>query len=246
MFSGKNTLAYFSPQNLAIWLSMSFQAGAINAGGFLACHRFVSHVTGFATLFGAELAQGHPLTALGMLAVPAFFVAGSCISAFFIDRRIVRGKMPLYPMMFGLISLFMLTVTLLGSTRNFGSFGEPMSITADFSLLALLCLSSGIQNATITSASGAVVRTTHLTGITTDLGIGLVRVFASGQSSRVQESEFRANLMRLGIIFFFIAGSTISAFLFLKYEYLGFLIPVFISLGLMLVSILKQKSVKTA
>ncbi len=39
------------------WFLLSFNAGCINAGGFLATGRFVSHVTGFATFFGVDLAN---------------------------------------------------------------------------------------------------------------------------------------------------------------------------------------------
>jgi uncharacterized membrane protein YoaK (UPF0700 family) len=36
---------------------------------------------------------------------------------------------------------------------------------------ALLCAAMGMQNSMVTRLSGAVVRTTHLTGVVTDLGI---------------------------------------------------------------------------
>lgn len=39
------------------WLILSFTAGAVNAGGFLSCQRFVSHVTGFVTISGLNFGQ---------------------------------------------------------------------------------------------------------------------------------------------------------------------------------------------
>src|SRR6266568_4219998 len=36
---------------------------------------------------------------------------------------------------------------------------------------ALLCVAMGMQNSLVTRLSGAVVRTTHLTGVITDIGI---------------------------------------------------------------------------
>lgn len=229
MFSGFNTLGQFNKKNFAIWLIMAFQAGVINAGGFLASHRFVTHVTGFGTHFGAEVAQGHFGAALGMLSVPTFFLFGAMVSAFLVDRNIALGKRPLYEVSFALITLFMLFVSVFGSNGHFGSFGAPVSFFSDYLLLGILCLSAGLQNATITSASGAVVRTTHLTGIMTDLGIGLVRVFTTGQSERIKKNEHRNNLMRAGIIGSFAVGSTFASFIFLGFEYWGFLIPAIIS-----------------
>ena len=61
---------------------MAFQAGLINIGGFMACHRFVSHITGFATFFGYEINQADTSAALSMLVVPMFFLFGCMISGF--------------------------------------------------------------------------------------------------------------------------------------------------------------------
>lgn len=236
MFSGQRNLAQFKAQNIAIWFSMAFQAGMINSGGFLSCHRFVTHTTGFATHFGTELAMGNTVSAFGMLSVPLFFLFGSMISAFFVDRRYIRRQRPLYHWMFALISFFMLVISILGESHFFGTFGDSIQLTKDYLLLALLCLSSGIQNAAITSASGAVVRTTHLTGITTDLGIGLVRAFSLGYSDKVQASESKSNWMRAGIIISFVLGSTVSAWIYLRVNYLGFIGPATISFALAIIS----------
>lgn len=50
------------------WFVLSFLAGNFNAGGYISCNRFVSHVTGFATLSGISLEQGSFFEALGMFA----------------------------------------------------------------------------------------------------------------------------------------------------------------------------------
>lgn len=240
MFSGPNNLSYYSQRNFFIWMTLAFQAGCINVGGFLACKRFVSHTTGFATLFGAELAQGHTVGSIGMLTVPLFFLAGTMISAYFVDHRAVRGLKPRYDLLFLLITAAMILSSLLGASGAFGTFGDAYS-AGDYALLAMLCLASGIQNASVTSASGSVVRTTHLTGITTDLGIGLVRVFSMGFSENVRSREFMANIMRAGIILSFVAGSTVSAFVFLKTSYWGFLVPALTSMGIYLFSYFTRK-----
>lgn len=216
-------------KHIGIWLAMAFQAGAINAGGFIACHRFVTHTTGFATHFGVEASRGETLSALGMLTVPVFFLIGAMLSGFLIDHQLRQSRKPRYDIAFGSIAFTMLAVTTLGHIGLFGVFSEPLLLPRDYVLLALLCLASGIQNATITSSSGAVVRTTHLTGITTDLGIGLVRAAFPIGSQESLETEKKVNRVRMGIILFFMLGSTTSAFLFYTGEYMGFLLPAFIS-----------------
>lgn len=224
MFSYRRTLSHYSLSNVVIWLSLAFQAGAINAGGYLACHRFVSHVTGFGTLAGTHMARWQWRTALGMMLVPGFFILGSMISAFWIDRRIQRNQRPLYPVVLFKILALMLTVVVAGTSGWFGTFGEAVG-RHDYILLAALCLACGLQNATVTSAFGAIVRTTHLTGITTDLGIGVVRILTRSHKIQPRENEIRANWMRAGLIGFFILGSLISSYFFMRFQYAGFLIP---------------------
>lgn len=246
MLTSLDTISRFSTRNVSIWLTMAFQAGVINAGGFLACQRFVTHTTGFATYIGNEIARGNLRAAIGMASVPTFFLAGAATSAYFIDRRIASHRQPLYSLMFAAITLFMLIVSFGGNAGVFGHFSEPLSAARDYLLLALLCLSAGLQNGTITSAAGAVVRTTHLTGITTDLGLGIVRAHSRQYSTDVRHNERRANRMRVGIITFFIFGSTVGAFSFYRFGYWGFLWPAGISMTLALLSLNYQLKVKAS
>lgn len=228
----KSQLTIFNRRNYLIWFLLAFQAGAINVGGFLACHRFVTHTTGFATHFGVEFALKDYAGAFGMLTVPLFFLGGAMISGFLVDRRHQKSNPPNYPFVFFFISLLMTIVGLAGETGAFGEFGAPLDLVADYTLLALLSFSSGLQNAVITTASGAVVRTTHLTGITTDLGLGLVRTMGNSHRDHRHENEVRANWLRGGTIISFVVGSTICAFVFQSFNYDGFFIPAVISFGL--------------
>lgn len=231
----------YSPQKFALWNTLAFQAGFVNVGGLLACHRFVTHTTGFATHFGAEMASGKFNMAIGMISVPLFFLAGTCISAFFTDHRSLHQKKPNYSILFFLMFVCYTLVTILGVTHRFGEFGTPLSIVDDYFLLGILSLSSGIQNAIGTSISRSVVRTTHLTGLTTDLGIGLVRIFSHKSSPQLRDEEFKATGMRVGIIVSFTFGSWMGASLFYKYQYYGFLIPLLISSTYLFISLRKKQ-----
>lgn len=242
MFTDRGSLSQYSAENATIWGSMAFQAGAINIGGFLACHRFVSHTTGFATLFAAEMIQSQWITAIGLLSVPTFFLAGTMLSAALVDTRIQRDKKPLYSWVFFIMSTILSTVALLGAAGKFGGFGAPANIYTDYFLLTSLALASGLQNATVTSAFGAVVRTTHLTGITTDLGIGLIRLLTHSHKFNTRKNELHANFMRAAIISLFVLGSGLSAYIYLHAEYWGFLIPASIAMILFLWSLTESKS----
>ncbi len=228
MLFGNESISHYNRSNIAIWMSMAFQAGILNMGGFMACHRFVSHVTGFATFFGYETNQPDSRHAIGMLAVPLFFLFGAMLSGQLVDLRLKLHKKPKYYITFGLIFFLTLVVFFGGISGQFGVFGEPLVYSRDYLLLALLCLICGIQNGTITTVSKSVVRTTHLTGITTDLGIGIIRYFNRDKYD-YNPDDSKANLMRIGIISFFILGSVIGGFAFTHFDYGGFLIPVITS-----------------
>lgn len=203
---------------------MAFQAGIINIGGFLAVHRFVSHVTGFATYFGNEVNESGFGPAVSMLTVPLFFLFGSMLSGFLVDIRLKLHKKPKYYIAFGLMFFLTLVVLVAGMFGKFGIFGDTYDRVHDSTLVALLCLICGIQNGTITTVSKAVIRTTHLTGPTTDLGVGIVR-FLFRKKLKEDYAETPANLMRMGIIFFFLVGSVVGGFVFKRLGYLGFSVP---------------------
>lgn len=195
----------------------------------MACHSFVSHVTGFATLFAYEFGRNDFRFASGMLLVPLFFLAGAMLSGLLIDLQIKLERKPRYYVVFGVLFALILMVVVGGFNGLFGRFGEPLEQSRDYTLLAALCLICGIQNGTITLVSRSVIRTTHLTGITTDLGIGLVRVFNRNLLRGKIDGEWKANGMRLGIILFFTGGSLAGVNLFGHWGFRGFLFPCAIS-----------------
>jgi uncharacterized membrane protein YoaK (UPF0700 family) len=215
----------FRPQDAFHWRLMNFSAGSINAGGFLACERFVTHITGFATLSGIDLALGQWTNALGMLSVPLFFLAGVMAAAWLVATKRAKNLDPPYATIMGMIALCLVVAAAAGSFNVFGVFGTDFYLKHDYVLLALLCFASGLQNCAITISSSSTVRATHLTGPTTDLGIGLVEAFIVHRNSDIYSAIMRKNKLRIGGILSFLIGGAVGAFLFLKIKYLGFLLP---------------------
>lgn len=243
MLYGNESIAHYSKSNVSIWMMLAFQAGVLNIGGFMACHRFVSHVTGFATFFGYELNQRDSSHAVGMLVVPLFFLLGAMISGLLVDIRLKLHKKPKYYLSFGIIFLLVLIIFSGGVSGYLGVFGQPVNTSADYVLLMLLCLTCGIQNGTITTVSKSVVRTTHLTGITTDLGIGLMRILNSKRISEDMSNEKKAILMRVGIILFFGLGSVVGGSAFSRLQYMGFFIPLLTS-GILFIGMFYYQFIK--
>lgn len=211
------------------WFLLSFSGGSINAGGFLATGKFVSHVTGFATLFGERLVHEKIQVAFGLLSVPFFFLIGSFVAGLLIDRPIYNGEKPRVDLVMGLSALCLFTAIGGGELLQFGRFGESINLNQNYVLLVLLCLACGLQNGAITSSSGSSVRTTHLTGLTTDLGLGLSRMWMFNLKSEDVQKEIRSNSLRFGSILSFILGSSVGALVFIKFGYKGFALPALIS-----------------
>ncbi|MEK6629023.1 MAG: YoaK family protein [Bdellovibrionota bacterium] len=215
------------------WFLLSFLAGNINTGGYLSCHRFVSHVTGFATLAGISLEEGAWLEALGAVTIPLFFLMGVMLSAFLTERnRTAKVHGQKYAPVMGLVALLIGFVAIGGTYNLFGAFGETANIKYDFLLLACLCGACGLQNAAISSASGATIRTTHLTGITTDLGLGLVRAEIHNLNPDEKKQERRSNYLKIATIVSFTLGSAVGALVFSQFKYQGFFFPMCIAMYL--------------
>ncbi len=212
------------------WFLLSFLAGSVNTGGFLACGRFVSHVTGFATLTGVSLESGHFVEALGILTIPGYFLAGSMVAGYLTERnRSDKNHEHRYAPVMWLVAACLALATLGGALNLFGQFGAPEDLAHDYFLLALLCGACGLQNAAITSASGSTIRTTHLTGLTTDLGLGIIRAEVHYESAANRQAERKANLLRAGTILSFMTGSLIGAMIFSRLHFTGFLMPTLIA-----------------
>ncbi|WP_408095560.1 YoaK family protein [Peredibacter sp. HCB2-198] len=237
MLYGNKSIPQYSPSNIVLWFILAFQAGLLNIGGFMAINKIISHVTGFATFFGYEISQNQNIHALGMLSVPLFFLLGSMLSGYFVDLRLKLDKRPKYYITFGIIFALLSVLLIGGVTGQFGQFGEAFEINRNYALLIILCLVCGIQNGTISTVSKSVIRTTHLTGLTTDLGLGIVRILNKKKLKNQINDEEKINLVRFGIILSFILGSVAGALIFRSLGFIGFAVPTIISgilFGLML------------
>lgn len=227
--------------NQILWVFLAFHAGYINAGGFLASQRFVSHLTGIGTSIGVTISEGDYLIALELVFAPISFILGAAYSGYLVDRKIIHEREPaIYRGVFTVI-FFNLFVLICGVQGFFGEFGEPLRLQRDFLLLFILTFVCGLQNGLFVSLTSGQIRTTHLTGLFTDFGLSLVRTIFM-KSSEVRIAEKRRNRLRFMTILSFSIGSLISALIFKLQGYWGFLGSFFISIViLILVYRIKRK-----
>ena len=173
-------------------------AGAVNAGGFLLLGQYTSHMTGYMSQIADQIVlQNFTLAFQGMMAV-ALFLSGAICSAFIINWAKAFHPRQRFSLPIGLQGALLLAFAFSGR------IGLPLY---------------GAQNATITKISGAVIRTTHVTGIVTDIGIELGRGLF-GQAYRVQHARGNRAKLRLlaGIVLMFFFGGLVGA---LGYSFVG-------------------------
>ncbi|HTB72580.1 MAG TPA: YoaK family protein [Polyangiaceae bacterium] len=150
---------------------LAFFGGFVNSAGFILIGSFTSHVTGSVGRFANDLvarqldAAAAALTLIGAFFAGAFLVTMTIESTFF-------GRTPrAYGAALATEALLLAVFTLASDlTRE----AHPRLRDAE---AAILCTAMGMQNALVTRLSGAVVRTTHLTGVVTDIGIESARWF---------------------------------------------------------------------
>lgn len=225
MFKQNKDLIYL-PRNRFIWFVLTFVAAYVNVGGFFAVHQFVSHVTGLLGHFGVYAGQGKIPQAIMALLVPVSFLLGAIFTGLFTDVRRHVNKAPIYFHLPLINSFLYFFVVFAGTKGLLGIFGEPFENYVDFITAVILSFSCGIQNALFTSFSGAVVRTTHMTGLMTDLGLNISQMI-SGQAN----PEIKRNVkLKMELIFSFCLGGIVGSYLFVSYEFLAFMLPAVICL----------------
>jgi len=99
----------------------------------------------------------------------------------------------------------------------------------------------GMQNAMVTMISGSVVRTTHLTGMFTDLGIDLSSLFFQHRNKDGLKNRIG---LRLAIIFFFLAGCVAGGYLFGILHYHTFFVPVVLLVVVMFYDYFRFRALK--
>ena len=215
-------------ENLILAIMLPGVAGAVNASGFIALGVYTSHTTGNVARIGDELAQNHWEAAQAAAVVVGLFLLGAMTATALVEVAGRQGR-PRYVVAL-LVEAMLLALFALLSIHS-----EKHWRFQHLELEATLCFSMGLQNALVTRLSGAVVRTTHLTGITTDIGIESVRTLfwvadrISGRHSAVVPDLKRIRL-HLSIFFSFLSGATLGPALYLLLGASAMLLPVAILL----------------
>lgn len=236
----ENTSEIYRPHNVLIWLTSSFKAGFINSAGFLATGKFVSHVTGFGTQTGIAIGHEDYFFGIELLFIPVAFIFGGVTTSLILDRNYRKNEYPPYYIVQGFITLMIALVIYVGETMELTNTPFDLDNRYDFQelfIISSLCFICGLKNSLVTWATFGKIRVTHLTGLSTDIGLNLVRTFKkSFPNPRMQENRI-VNIVRILTFTCFSLGAIISAIVIPQIGYKGFLIVFLISLMMTLISI---------
>ncbi|MBS1603088.1 MAG: DUF1275 domain-containing protein [Bacteroidetes bacterium] len=204
--------------NVRLATLLSLTAGSVNAEGFLGFSVLTTNVTGHAALFAEKISLRDWKTSWVIAVWMLLFLGGAFISSLIIDTIGKNQRFSyLVPILIELGIL--LTVAAIGSHYN-------GSLPARQAYAGSLLFAMGMQNALVSKISGSVVRTTHLTGTFTDLGIELAQLIRTNSDSK---PHLRSRiLLKLVIILSFISGALTGAWAFQFAHFYSFYVPAFI------------------
>jgi uncharacterized membrane protein YoaK (UPF0700 family) len=219
--------------NYQLGALLSFVAGAINAGGYLAVDQYTSHMSGIISAIGDDLALGNIMPVIVGAVLLCSFIGGAATTALLVNwgkRRQIRSQYAL-PL---LLEAFVLLL--------FGLLGSYLSTFIQLTIpiiVFLLCFVMGLQNAIVTKMSNSEIRTTHMTGVATDIGIEIGRMLYWNRSKLANKYHFvqfnnqklKLHLLILGM---FMIGVLIGAIAFKK---VGFISVLPISITLIVISL---------
>lgn len=208
-------------QHLPLWIQLgafflAVNAGMINVLGLVTVlHQSVSHMTGNVSVLAMSLVHWQPESILYLLLVTVCYVIGSFYSGVILGNSHFR----------------------LGRR-----YGVPITLVAFFIFLcwfflpyfpryALLwaCVAMGVQNAMVSHYKGTIIRTTHLSGVLTDLGLAL------GSRVRGLVVERRRVVLHLLILSGFLIGGLCASWMYPYLKLNSFLVPTALSLILSVV-----------
>ncbi len=200
--------------NVRIAALLSFVAGMVNISGFLSVKTLTTNVTGHFAYFSEGVLRHDYHEAWSYLSYILFFLLGAITSGLLVETVSRRNSRFVYvtPVIFEIIIL-----------ASVGLLSHRSIIENPEIIACSLLFAMGLQNALVTGISNSAVRTTHLTGLFTDMGIELSQLFFYRKPEQLKKLHASITL-RLVIIGFFFSGCFLGGYSYNKFEILSLLL----------------------
>lgn len=203
-------------QNLRLAVLLSFVGGIVNVSGFLALKLMTTNVTGYLSNFAQEVLTFNKTATLRTVLLLVSFFFGS-----FVSHVILQLQKVFWNKVYFTVPLILEAVLLSGVAYVEGDVLSQYPLEIAYILLFAM----GLQNSLVTFISKAVVRTTHITGIVTDLGIETAKLLFSFRRQSIRRILLSHIGLKVSIVLSFGLGGILAAFSFeylhLKTLYIG-------------------------
>ncbi len=211
-------------ENLLLASSTAFVSGTVNVAGAIVLLAFTANITGHVANLAGHIIEQNFGEFIVVMAWLSAFLVGAFISSFLIRSLSHRSHYYAHAMPVVLEIVVLLFVAVYGS--NF--YGETK---AERELLTgVILFSMGLQNSMVSTLSGGLIKSSHLTGLFTDLGGDIAEWLHP--SSEQKEATRNKIFIRFTILFFYFLGGLAGAYFFDRY---AFVIFYFIPLILLLI-----------
>lgn len=194
-----------------LWLggSTAIAAGLVNVCSVMAFFAFSSNVTGHVAIFAEELVKGHWHQVGVVLGWLLMFLFGAFFANFLIISITPRN------VYVGHVSPLLLEIVALAAIAYYGHFEYAETLRETEWLVGGLLFTMGLQNGMVATISNFVVRTTHLTGLFTDLGMELSMI-TKRRFRRDESVRFKLKL-HLIILAGYVIGGTLGGVSFQRF-----------------------------
>lgn len=191
--------------NLRLAAMLSFVAGMVNISGVMALNILTTNITGHFAYFSEEIVSQRYSFALVSLLYIMAFLSGAFMSSLLIEISGRKNVLYAYIVPMTVEILFLLVIAVSGL------------VFLDARMIAcMLLFAMGLQNALVTKVSDSLVRTTHLTGLFTDLGIELSQLIFYRSNKLNFRKLVQSIKLKLAIIFSFFTGCLLGGVLYSK------------------------------
>ena len=206
-YSKTRTLA----DNIRLGIITAFSGGMVNVASFMIFLSFSSNVTGYYAIFATEIIRGNFYQVLVVLGWIMLFLLGGFISNLIVIHFNSRNKHLAHatPIALEIICLLIVGV--------YGQFFYNETLSETEALLSLMLFAMGLQNGLTASISNFAVKTTHLTGATTDMGI-LLSMFTKKELRENREMKDRA-LLTFSITGAYLSGAIVAGLIYKSVQF---------------------------
>lgn len=198
-------------ENMMLASSTAFVSGVVNVAGMIGFLAFTSNVTGHVANLANHIVKQNFHEIIIFLVWLLMFFSGAFVSSFVIRSLEHKSYYTAHSIPVILEIILLLFVAVYG--RHFYDETQPEREQ----IIAVLLFAIGLQNNLVSTVSGGLIKSSHLTGLFTDLGGEVAEWFhpKTGRPQKVKEKI----LIRLTILSFYVIGGIAGGFFFNLFDF---------------------------